>query len=98
MTMSDLSPLQYKALVAEIAAATADDFRKSPDHDSRREACRRYFKRGQHAGRTTGELVDFLAVSSPSILGLAGYSEEQVNAVMELVSELTDEEIARTQL
>jgi hypothetical protein len=52
-------------------------------------------KRGCAAGISTGELVDFLGVSSTSVLDRAGYSDSESQAVIDLLGETSDEEIAR---
>jgi hypothetical protein len=38
-------------------------------------------------------LVDFLGVPSPSVLEMAGYSDEAAQRVMEMLAGITDEEI-----
>jgi hypothetical protein len=54
----------------------------------------KYFKRGAGDGFSTGELVDFLAVSSPSILDAAGSSDAEIARAMSIVADLADEEIS----
>jgi hypothetical protein len=54
------------------------------------------FGRGAAAGYATGELVDFLGVSSPSILDMAGYPDEAAACVMEMLADISDEEIQST--
>lgn len=39
------------------------------------------------------ELVDFLGVSTPSILELAGYSDEDAQRVMEMIANISEDEI-----
>jgi len=51
----------------------------------------RYYGRGERANLTPGELIDFLAVSSPSILDAAGYTEAEADALMKLSDSLTDD-------
>jgi hypothetical protein len=45
---------------------------------------------------TTGALIDYLAVSSPSILEVAGYTEAEGFALFMISDKLTDDEISRT--
>ena len=59
-----------------------------------RRALARFFKRGLDAGVSTGELVDLLGVSSPSVLDRAGFTDVESGRAMDVVSQLTDEEIA----
>ncbi len=59
--------------------------------------CCRFFNTGLTHGFSTGELVDFLGVSAPSILDLAGYSDDESETIMELIGLITDEEIAQAQ-
>jgi len=61
-----------------------------------RDVCCGYFKWGKNHQITTGELVDYLGVSSPSILDKAQYSEAEAKDVMELIGLITDEEIEST--
>ena len=44
-------------------------------------------------GLSQGELIDFLCISSPSILDLAGADSRLQELVLELLTEITDEEI-----
>ena len=60
---------------------------------SMRDALCRYIKQGLGAGFSTGELVDWLGVSSPSILDEVGLSESEAAEVMEVLGLLTDDEI-----
>ncbi len=53
----------------------------------------KYMAFGMKLEFTPGELIDFLGVSTPSILGLAGYTDSELIYVMELLSKLSDEEI-----
>jgi hypothetical protein len=76
----------------------ADDLRASAAAGpEQREAICRYFRRSA-AAYSQGELVDFLGVSSPSILDMAGYSDEAAQRVMEMLASITDEEIQNTPL
>jgi len=67
------------------------------DLDLRIALCR-YLKQGAGAGFSTGELVDWLGVSTPSILDEAGFDGPGSEAAMELLGSLSDEEIEATRL
>ena len=58
----------------------------------------RYMKQGLGAGFSTGELVDWLGVSSPSILDAAGFDDADAAAVMELLCAVSDAEIESTRI
>jgi hypothetical protein len=40
-------------------------------------------------------LVDFLGVSTPSVLEMAGYSNEDAQRVMEMIADISEDEIER---
>jgi len=77
----------------------AEDFRQatSSEQEQRAAICR-YLRRGDAADYSTGELVDFLGVSSPSVLDMAGYSDEAALRVMEMLADIEDDEIQNTTL
>lgn len=58
-----------------------------------RDALRRYLKQGIGAGFSTGELIDWLGISSPSILDDAGFDDAEAAEAMKIVGLLTDDEI-----
>jgi hypothetical protein len=97
--MPDSSQAHYASLSEEFMRLTAGEFRQSAasEQEQRAAACR-YFRRGVAAGYSHGELVDFLGVSSPSVLDMAGYSGEAALRVMDIVADVTDEEIQTTTL
>ena len=96
--MADLPLHEYAGRIERISDIAASDFRRAiGDSAAQREACCRYFKTGYQANLSAAELLDFLAVSSPSILDLAGYSEDQVQSIMDVVARLTEDEIASAQ-
>jgi hypothetical protein len=90
----DLSPEAYDALVDKVSKEAAEDFRRAARSDTEKKlACCRYFKKGAAAGLSHPELIDFLGVSSPSILELAGYSEDEAQEVMDGLASISDDEI-----
>lgn len=85
---------EYLDLVERHCAVAVDEFAAAIGKtEMQRRAICRYFKRGCAAGISTGELVDFLGISATSVLDRAGYSDSESQAVMELVGEISDEEI-----
>jgi hypothetical protein len=93
--MPDLSTAEYERFMR----LAAEDFRQSVSSEQeQRAAICRYLRRGAAAGYSTAELVDFLGVSSPSVLEMAGYSDEAALRVMEMLADIEDEEIQSTTL
>jgi hypothetical protein len=85
---------QYFEYVDWLSAQTAEALRAAKgDSAAQKLALCRYYKRGDRANLTPGELIDFLGVSTPSILDDAGYNEEEGDALMQLSDNLTYEEI-----
>lgn len=96
MTDTDESLAEYISLVERVSEVAIVEFRLSRgEFAKQRKAACRYFNLGLAAGLSTGELVDFLGVSSPSILSRAGYDDKESRLIMELIGQLTDEEIQR---
>ena len=92
--MSDFPPAEYEAAVRKFTRLAADDFRQSAaTEQQQRAAICRYFRRGAQADFSHPELIDFLGVSTPSVLDMAGYSEAAAQRVMEMLADITDEEI-----
>jgi hypothetical protein len=91
-SMDELSPQQYKRLVDDFTREAADDFRRAgPSIEEQRRACVRYFRRGHSVGLSHPELIDFLGVSTPSVLDKAGYSDEDSQRVMDMLADISDE-------
>lgn len=86
--------LEYVRWLSSLTAAELRDARQDPVQQ--RQALCRYYKRGYRAHLTPAELIDFLGVSSPSILDMAGYSDEGAAAMMAISDGLTEEEIRQT--
>jgi hypothetical protein len=92
----DLSDDDYFALVAALSKQAAEEFRQAlGDPAQQKLALCRYYKRGEQAGLTTGELIDFLGVSADCVLDKAGYDDEAGITVMDISANLTDEDIHR---
>jgi hypothetical protein len=80
-----ITSLRQQSL-ADLAGARADPV-------ALRTALARFFRRGTQLGFSDAESVDFLGVTSPSILELAGFSDDAEQHAMSLVSQLTDLDI-----
>src|SRR5262245_40755099 len=52
-----------------------------------------FLRRGSEEDFTQGELIDFLGVSSPCVLSLAGYPQEAARRVMDMLGDITRDEI-----
>jgi hypothetical protein len=58
-----------------------------------RSSLARYLGLGITQGLSQGELIDFLGVSTPSVLDVAGYSDSEQEAAMTVLGVLSDVEI-----
>lgn len=95
---TDTSDKDYFFFVAWLSDRTAGELRLAlASPELQRQALCRYYKRGKTANLSTEELVDFLGVSSPSIIDLAGYTEQEGNALMQISASLTDDDIDRVE-
>ena len=75
----------------------ADDFRQSAaTEQEQRAAIFRYFRRRFAARYANGELIDYLGISSPSVLGMADYPDDAAQRVMDMLADITDEAIQST--
>ena len=91
------SSKDYDQLVERICREAAEEFRRCiADQPEQRRVICRYFMRGSLADISHPELIDFLGVSSPSVLDRAGYSDEQAQRVMDMLATITDEELSAT--
>ncbi|BDI30966.1 hypothetical protein CCAX7_30170 [Capsulimonas corticalis] len=93
---SGSSDEEYSAFVEWLSELTAMDLREAKgDPEKQKQALCRYYKRGERANLTIGELIDFLGVSSPSIIDMADYTEEEGDDLMQISDALTQDEIAQ---
>jgi len=91
--------MDYERSLSEFTRLAADDFRQSAaSEQGQRAAICRYLRRGAAANYSHGELVDFLGVPWPSKNKMAGYSDEAALYVMEMLADITDEDIQSTGL
>ena len=92
--MQYLSPEDYKRSVTEFTRLAAEDFRHSvATEEEQRAAISRYFLRGADADFSHPELIDFLGVSTPSVLDMAGYSDAAAQRVMHMLADITDKQM-----
>jgi hypothetical protein len=83
-----------EALARNFLMETAEEFRNCAENpEQQRQTCCRYFRRGPLTGLTQMELIDSLALSSPSVLDSAGYPAEAAQQVMDMIGGISDEEI-----
>ena len=86
--------MSYEDEIEILMNATARDFATCVRSDSSlKSVIARYLAQGMAAGISQGELIDFLGVSSPSVLEMSGYSEVDQMLVMRLLGEISDHEI-----
>ncbi len=84
----------YFAFVNWLRARTTHELRQAEgDPERQKQALIRYYRQGEQSNLTAGELIDFLGVSSPSILEMAGYTDEEGDAVMEISDSITDADL-----
>lgn len=89
----------YFDFVQWLSEATAVELAQAKgNREQLKNALCRYYKRGLRANLTTSELIDFLGVSTPSILDEAGFDEQEADEVMSLSDTLTDENIHQATL
>jgi hypothetical protein len=90
----DLSDEDYFTFVAYLSEWTKQELEEvRGDAVGEKQALCRYYKRGERAQLTPGELIDFLAVDGSNIIEEAGYSYEECLRLMEISDRLTDAEI-----
>jgi Holliday junction DNA helicase RuvB len=80
----------YFDFVDWLSNLTAAELREAKGNPEKQKlALCHYWQRGLQANLTV-ELIDYLCVSSPSILDMAGYSEEEGDAVIQISDSLTE--------
>lgn len=86
-------PPDYNERIERVCSEAASEFRACPgDLLAQLRVCCRYFQRGEREGISHGELIDFLGVSTPSVLDRADYSDEQAQRVMDALQLIRDDE------
>lgn len=83
-------PPDYAERIERICREAATQFHSSRgDLLAQVRACCHYFESGEREGISHGELIDFLGISSPSVLDRAGYSNAEALQVMEALTLIT---------
>jgi hypothetical protein len=87
-TMSSASdddfPPDYGERIERVCCEAAAEFRSCRDDLlAQVGVCCHYFESGEREGISHEELIDFLGISSPSVLDRAGYSNGEAQRVME---------------
>ncbi|HTL56859.1 MAG TPA: hypothetical protein VL361_14355 [Candidatus Limnocylindrales bacterium] len=73
---------------------SAAEFRAAIENaTAQRQAICGFFRRGQVLGLSQAELIDALGLAMPSVLDAAGYLPEESERVMDMVGEISDDEI-----
>jgi hypothetical protein len=88
----------YDQKINELKATFIRAFSEAKGTEKVRDVCCRYFKWGKNHRISTGELVDYLGVSSPSVLDEAEYSDTEAQDVMKIIGLITDDEIESTNI
>lgn len=79
----------YFSYIHWLEEQTANDLKRAKgDEQAIRTAIQRYLDTGYGAHLSSGELVDYFCVSTPSILHKAEYSEEETDAAVRLYDEI----------
>ena len=95
----ETSDEDYSEYVGWLSERTAQQFRHAKgDAVKQKLVLCQYYKRGEKANLTASELIDFLAVSSPSIFDMADYTDEEGDAVMVISDGLTEDEVNKVEL
>ncbi len=93
---NDDSEEDYFAFVHWLEKETANELKQANGNVlAIRAAIHRYLERGYQAHLTSGELVDFFCVSTPCILHMAEFSDDEFDAVVTLYDEINPELFAK---
>ena len=86
--------MTYEDGINRVITSAAQESSASERTESKlRIVIARYLALGRLTGISQGELIDYLGVSSPSILDIAGYTDTEQDQVMTILGNLSDEEI-----
>ncbi len=90
--MSDDFHPDWRERLDRLRRGVADKFRGCPNDPLQQlRVCACYFNEGYQEGFDHGALIDFLGVSTPSVLSMAGYSDSAALRVMELLPLLAND-------
>jgi hypothetical protein len=91
-------PPDYAERIERVCREAAAEFHSCRDNLlAQVRACCHFFESGEREGISHGELIDFLGISSPSVLDRAGYSEEEAQRVMDSLILITYDDQGRPQ-
>jgi hypothetical protein len=89
-TPDNAFPPDYADRIERVCSAAAAEFRSCRDDLlAQVRVCCRYFENGEREGISHEELIDFLGISSPSVLDRAAYSDSEAQRVMEALTLIT---------
>ncbi|MGI4790278.1 MAG: hypothetical protein ACRYFS_15680 [Janthinobacterium lividum] len=95
----ETSDENYSEYVGWLSERTAKELRQAKgDAVRQRLVLCQYYKRGEKANLAASELIDFLAVSSPSIFDMADYTDDESDTAMVISDGLTDDEVSKVEL
>jgi len=84
----------YFMFVDWLSRMTASELHAAKgDPGEQKEALCRYYRRGLLANLTAPELIDFLGTDTPSVLEMAGYTEQEARELMRISDGLTLENL-----
>ena len=90
--MSDDIHPDWRERLDRLCRRAADEFRGCPNDPLQQlQVCARYFNAGIQEGFDHGALIDFLGVSTHSVLSMAGYPDSDALRVMELLPLLVND-------
>ena len=95
---TNLSDDTYFEYIHRLSKLTESELREAKGNaDLEKQALIRYWQRGFRAKLNARALLDYLILSYPSILEMAGYDEVEGEALIQISDALTDEEIVQSQ-
>jgi hypothetical protein len=88
--VDDDFPADYAERIKRVCNEAATEFRSCRDNLlAQARVCCHYLESGEREGISHGELIDYLGISSPSVLDRAGYSDPEAQRVMDLLALIT---------
>src|SRR5438552_3827068 len=95
-TANDDFPPDYAERIERVCSEAATQLRSCRDDLlPQLRVCCHYFESGEREGISHGELIDFLGISSPSVLDRAGYSDSEAQRVMKSLVLITYDDQGR---
>lgn len=85
-----MNDTEYERRVKELYAWGSALFKTARQDAALLAAAHAYYVRGKEEGFSTEELVDFLGVSTPSVLSAAGFAGDEEVRIMKLISNKLD--------